>query len=528
MREFMKLIEGLSEDTKRQKSPEATPSATEYKDADAFDGPTIDLDTGASKGQLSAPVSGSVPAAPGAGGQRPGQVARGAGQKAMKAGLDGQSLNYLGTLMGSGLTDRLSNADAALNVGGPGEPQLQIGQDGPLGLEYQGDEPLGLGYDGDGDEGDGAFNALVAPTPENIEEILGQAIANTTDENPNMVAFNPEWTMVSDLPGYMQTQIRALGRMVFEPFTDTPIEDINVMAAPFTNSKRDLDMMAHWITRYGIRDDEAELIFGDIMPGYSAQTQIWNAEGYTFMLVKDQAGGYIYSWPGGRGVHIDQDAPVPQLRESDEEPEDDANEECVEEAAEPNDDAREANLEAAKEVFDAQDGADGTALNEGVTKFKDDDGRWYVQTSRNGHISTTHGPFAEDEVQAVYDSLASEDNDPLNGDGSPWAGFNEAVEAPTTRADDLAHILGQVHVHDALSNPWGIPFVEGDETMAAVNALTEAKTQAPAVETNPEILTEAQKFARLAGIGVKSKPRQQSPEAAALAAEMAALAGIRR
>ena len=480
MRDFMKLIESLNEETDRKKSPDAASSATEYKDAEDFEGTTIDMDSGASKGEVSTAQAARDVGQPG---PIPGRVTRGA--KQMKAGLDGQSINYLGDLMNSGLEDHISDEDAG--------DMAMIGRNEGPALATDGADPLPV-------------------TPENLPAVISRAIMDTSAENPGMVVFDPEWTMVRDLPGYMVGQIRTLGRMVFQPFTDTPIEDINVMAAPFVNTKRDLDMMAHWIRRYGIRDDEAEMKFDGIMPGYSAQTQIWNAEGYTFMLVMDHAGGYIYSWPGGRGVHVSQDAAPLQLREDETKWMDvpcpklgNLGHECgqwcvaerkklaqqgkIEEAAEASTDAREANLEVAKDMFDAQEDA---------------------------------------EDDAVFDGLSAHDNDPLGGDGSPWAGMTESVEAPTpSRADDLAHILGQVHVHDPLSNPWGIAFNEGDETMAKMAAINEA-TAAPVIEASGEVLTEAQKFARLAGIGVKAKSINATPEALQVARDMAALAGIRR
>ncbi len=530
MRDFMKLIEGLTENAERKKAPDAPSASVDYRDAEQP--APIKMDSGASKGALSAASAHRNVAAP----NRPGSIRSDAGGARMRAGLDGQSLNYLSSLVNdSGLEDHLSNAEATALSAGRRE-QLKIAQDGDRALGHDQNQ-LSLGYDGE-------ESTDLVPTSENIEEVLGQAIANTAGENEGMVVFNPEWTMVSDLPGYMASQIRALGRMVFAPFTDTPIEDINVMAAPFTNTKRDLDMMAHWIRRYGVRDDEAEMKFEGIMPGYAAQTQIWNAEGYTFMLVMDHAGGYIYSWPGGRGVHIGQEEAPRQLREGREcgqcegtgETDDmghmeecpvcdgsgelDDDDDAIEEAAEPSTEAREDNLEAAKDVFD--DSKEN--LEEGLSQFNDGEGSYYVQQSKNGHIIATHGPFkSQDEADAVQASMV--DDDPLGGDGSPWAGMNEAAEP--TRADDIAHILGQVHVHDPLSNPWGIAFTEGDETMAAMAKINEA-TKAPVVAPTGEMLTEAEKFSRLAGIGVKAKAVNAAPEALQFARDMAALAGIRR
>lgn len=135
----------------------------------------------------------------------------------------------------------------------------------------------------------------------------------TTIENLPMVINNqlstdgmniePKWHMVRNLPGYMQQGIKALGQMVFAPFTSTPIEKIQVLST-LSNEEVEVKAMMTWIKRNGVRDDEAELEFGEIMPGYSAQTQIWNADGYKFMVVKDFAGYYVYGMEDGRGTKL--------------------------------------------------------------------------------------------------------------------------------------------------------------------------------------------------------------------------------
>lgn len=134
-------------------------------------------------------------------------------------------------------------------------------------------------------------------TPENLPAIMSRAIANTGGE------FEPNWYMVKNLPGYMQKAIRAIGRQIFSPYTDTPLEDIQVMST-LSNDDNEVKMMANWIRRNGARDDEAEMNFDQTMQGYAAQVQIWSTLGYQFMIVKDPMGYYIYSWPGGRGVHV--------------------------------------------------------------------------------------------------------------------------------------------------------------------------------------------------------------------------------
>lgn len=138
----------------------------------------------------------------------------------------------------------------------------------------------------------------VPPTPENLPAVISTAIANTGE------TIIPEWHMVKHLPGYMQNAIRAVGRSVFGQFTDTPLEKIQVLST-LSNSETEVRGMMAWIKHNGIRDDRAELDFAGSIPGYGADVQLWNVVGYTFMLVKDFAGYYIYGWPGGRGVHVD-------------------------------------------------------------------------------------------------------------------------------------------------------------------------------------------------------------------------------
>jgi len=146
------------------------------------------------------------------------------------------------------------------------------------------------------------------PTPQTLPAVVSRALLAEGETR-----IVPEWHMVRHLPGYLKNAIRQLGRQVFAPFTDTPIEEIQVLST-LVNTDREVKAVMTWILRNGIRDDEAELDFGRIMPDYSAKTQIWNVEGCTFMVVKDFAGHYVYAWPGGRGTRLDHDAPAPALR----------------------------------------------------------------------------------------------------------------------------------------------------------------------------------------------------------------------
>ena len=123
----------------------------------------------------------------------------------------------------------------------------------------------------------------------------------------------PSWTMVKHLPGYLSGAIRALGRQIFKPFTSVPIEEIQVLAnfngagSSNPNSIEELKAVAGWLEKTGERITDAEVKLQEILPGYEAQIRVYRASGYEFMVVKDFAGYYIYSY-------TTSDKPVKQLR----------------------------------------------------------------------------------------------------------------------------------------------------------------------------------------------------------------------
>lgn len=131
-------------------------------------------------------------------------------------------------------------------------------------------------------------------TPDNLPDVINSKVFDPSKKGKTNVR-PPKWHMVKHLPGYIQQGIRALGRMVFAPFTNTPIEEIQVMASVLDS--RDTNVMADWIRRNGMKNEEATISAQEILHGYNADIQIWNAEGITFMLVKDHIGEYIYAWP---------------------------------------------------------------------------------------------------------------------------------------------------------------------------------------------------------------------------------------
>jgi len=150
-------------------------------------------------------------------------------------------------------------------------------------------------------------------TAENLPMVISHALMAHNDQQwPD--DWQPHWTMVRHLPGYLHNAIRSMGRTVFRQFTNTPIEDIQVMASPMINSDTDLNRMAAFIRKNGIKDDQAVMDFMQNIPGYQAEVALYRLADYEFLLVRDFAGHYIYGWPGGRGVHISAPASRARLK----------------------------------------------------------------------------------------------------------------------------------------------------------------------------------------------------------------------
>lgn len=130
-------------------------------------------------------------------------------------------------------------------------------------------------------------------TIENMPAVINKEISEVSP-------VDPEWHQVKHLPGYLQEPIRAMGRQVFNAFTETPVEDIQVVAhvgGRGPNSKRELGAVAKWLKDNAEQDTEGAMDFAASIPDYKADFTIYRSHGYTFMVVQDFAGHYIYSWP---------------------------------------------------------------------------------------------------------------------------------------------------------------------------------------------------------------------------------------
>jgi len=107
---------------------------------------------------------------------------------------------------------------------------------------------------------------------------------------------NIDWTNLTSLPGHASQMIRNMGRRVFKGFGDMELEDIDTIST-MTNSDAELDAVTQMVTQYGAPViKEAEIDFGDVMPGYTPTISIWELAGRYYKFVKDDHGDYIYTW----------------------------------------------------------------------------------------------------------------------------------------------------------------------------------------------------------------------------------------
>ena len=145
-----------------------------------------------------------------------------------------------------------------------------------------------------------------APRPDETEDL---PVVRVNTENLPTVANNaltaagmqnPHWHQVANLPGNMARGIRTLGKILFGTFTHTPTDDIymvgNVMGQG-PNTPQEVNSVAHWIRENGDNLGPGDIDFDNVMPGYTAEIHQYSAAGIRWLLVRDQFGTYIYSWP---------------------------------------------------------------------------------------------------------------------------------------------------------------------------------------------------------------------------------------
>lgn len=119
---------------------------------------------------------------------------------------------------------------------------------------------------------------------------------------------DPDFHLVSNLPGNMKMAIKRLGQSLFGSLTKTKTDNIAMvgdLGGMGPNSPAEVNAVAGYLKKHGEDLGPGDIDFSNIMPGYKAKIHNWEADGVHFMMVKDQMGNYIYSWPAedtlGRG-----------------------------------------------------------------------------------------------------------------------------------------------------------------------------------------------------------------------------------
>lgn len=110
----------------------------------------------------------------------------------------------------------------------------------------------------------------------------------------------PDFHKVANLPGNMNRAIRTLGRALFRSLTRTPTDDVHMVGnlnGQGPNTRQEVNAVAGWVRDTGERVTDGEIDFDTTIPGYQADIQQWTAAGIRWLLVRDEFGDYVYSWP---------------------------------------------------------------------------------------------------------------------------------------------------------------------------------------------------------------------------------------
>jgi hypothetical protein len=187
---------------------------------------------------------------------------------------------------------------------------------------------------------DGAIDE--PPPTQNLPAVVNQFIFDPnrrTEANQNL-HINPRWHNIFPM---VPAPLRALGQRIFStlPCFDQLVQGFqrrgarpaqaldqvramsNIGGGAF-NSNAEMDAMANWIRRNGLGLDGMQVQFPELFENYAARVTVAVSEDTTFLLVEDRnqqapedgfqrgraAYGapvnayYIYSWPGGRGLYL--------------------------------------------------------------------------------------------------------------------------------------------------------------------------------------------------------------------------------
>lgn len=132
----------------------------------------------------------------------------------------------------------------------------------------------------------------------NLPAIFSNKLVAATGE------FYPQWHLVRNLPAYIREPIRAIGRIALGSFTRTDMEEVRLTSTNIA-SETELREMMSWIRNNGTyieQPDKERMNFAGLLDGnrgqaYEAVVKLFEVDGVDFLLVSDDHGKYIYSWP---------------------------------------------------------------------------------------------------------------------------------------------------------------------------------------------------------------------------------------
>lgn len=157
------------------------------------------------------------------------------------------------------------------------------------------------------------------PTPDDPETLPSTRV-NTQNlpavAGSNLAAAgiqNPDFHQVANLPGNMSRAIRTLGKALFRSFTRTPTEQVYMignLGGQGPNTNQEVNAVAGWLRDTGEDIGIGNIDFDTTIPGYQADIRQYSAGGIRWLVVMDEFGKYIYSWPESDSVNA---ANTPEL-----------------------------------------------------------------------------------------------------------------------------------------------------------------------------------------------------------------------
>lgn len=129
--------------------------------------------------------------------------------------------------------------------------------------------------------------------PEDVKQVIKNALKVAGVETP-------DWHTVANLPGNASRAIQTLGKALFASLTTTPTGKVTMIGnvgGQGPNTTSEINAVVNYLRKHGDDLGPGEIDFDAIMPGYKAKVHHFTADGVRFMVVKDDFGQYIYTWP---------------------------------------------------------------------------------------------------------------------------------------------------------------------------------------------------------------------------------------